>query len=595
MRFKSRRNDAGQVFAVTGTNTVSFGIAASEATLDGLLGFAVERIDPATGARRFVDGFKVFESLVPQPTPDLRVTTREHPVQSLSWDDFTAAADHEYRYVFHPMKGTPASPDFPTPTMSVRVRTEPLTGEAHDIFFNRGVASSQAYVREFGIAPIDTLEPERRARALAWLSRDLDDAILRFVDACAPGDTLLGCFYEFRYRPVAEALRAAVDRGVAVRLVVDGKVNEHTDSDGDFHPSFPREDNLALLADVGLLPGNPGDVTLREARRSAIAHNKFMVRVAGGQGPTEVWTGSTNLSQGGISGQTNVGHWARDPAVADLFRRYWELIATDPGGRPGEPLNVVKQKNAALRDAVVALSPVPADLRDIPTGTTVAFSPRRGTTLLDAYAQLLDGAGGHGCLTLAFGINARFKALLQDNTAQNALIFLLLEKRDKPKPNDGSAFVRINSRQNVYQAWGSFLRNPVYQWARETNAGMLGLNKHVSYIHSKFMLIDPLGTDPIVITGSANFSDDSTDENDENMLLIRGNRRVADIYLTEFNRIFNHYYFRSVTESRFGQAPTADDSRFLAEDDSWRAKYKPGSLRAKRLALFSSMEGFTAL
>jgi hypothetical protein len=49
-----------------------------------------------------------------------------------------------------------------------------------------------------------------------------------------------------------------------------------------------------------------------------------------------------------------------------------------------------------------------------------------------------------------------------------------------------------------------------------------------------------------------------------------------------------------VTESRFGQAPTADDSRFLAEDDSWRAKYKPGSLRAKRLALFSSMEGFTA-
>ncbi len=33
--------------------------------------------------------------------------------------------------------------------------------------------------------------------------------------------------------------------------------------------------------------------------------------------------------------------------------------------------------------------------------------------------------------------------------------------------------------------------------------------------------------------------------NDENMLIIRGDQRVADIYLTEFNRLFNHYSFRS--------------------------------------------------
>jgi phosphatidylserine/phosphatidylglycerophosphate/cardiolipin synthase-like enzyme len=592
MRFRSRRNKAGKVFAVTGTNTVSFAVSASEEGLDGLLGYAVERVNPETGARRFVDGFKVFESLVPEPTPDLRVTTDEHPVQSLSWDDFTAAADHEYRYVFHPMKGTPAQPLFPKPTMSVRVRTEPLTGKGHDVFFNRGVASSQAYVRRFGTTPIADLEPAEQERALAWLSRDLDDAILRFVDACDPGDTLLGCFYEFRYRPVAERLKAAIDRGVIVRLVVDGKVNERTDSDGVFHPSYPREDNLAMLAGANILPG---EFTLREARRSAIAHNKFMVRVVGGQGATEVWTGSTNLSLGGIAGQTNVGHWVRDPTVADRFRQYWELMATDPGGRTGDTTTVVKEKNADLREAVVALSPVPADLRDLPTGTTVAFSPRKGTALLGAYAALLDAAGDQACLTLAFGINAKFKAFLQDNTAQDALIFLLLEKRDRPKPSDGTAFVRVNAKQNVYQAWGSFLRNPVYQWAKETNAGLLGLNKHVSYVHSKFMLVDPLSDDPIVITGSANFSDPSTDDNDENMLLIRGDRRVADIYLTEFNRIFNHYYFRSVTESRAGQAPTADDSRFLVEDDSWRAKYKPGSLRAKRLALFESMEGFTSL
>jgi hypothetical protein len=32
---------------------------------------------------------------------------------------------------------------------------------------------------------------------------------------------------------------------------------------------------------------------------------------------------------------------------------------------------------------------------------------------------------------------------------------------------------------------------------------------------------------------------------DENMLIIRGNTRVADIYLSEYMRIFNHYRFRA--------------------------------------------------
>ena len=40
----------------------------------------------------------------------------------------------------------------------------------------------------------------------------------------------------------------------------------------------------------------------------------------------------------------------------------------------------------------------------------------------------------------------------------------------------------------------------------------------MSYVHSKFLMMDPLGDDPIVVTGSANFSDASTNSNDENML-----------------------------------------------------------------------------
>jgi phosphatidylserine/phosphatidylglycerophosphate/cardiolipin synthase-like enzyme len=122
------------------------------------------------------------------------------------------------------------------------------------------------------------------------------------------------------------------------------------------------------------------------------------------------------------------------------------------------------------------------------------------------------------------------------------------------------------------------LKDKLYQWAKETNNRALQFNTHVAYIHSKFLLKDPLGLEPIVVTGSANFSDDSQKENDENMIIIRGDQRVADIYFTEFNRLFNHYYFRSVMETlNAGQPPAPqEDSLMLAEDDSWVSEILAG-------------------
>jgi hypothetical protein len=74
------------------------------------------------------------------------------------------------------------------------------------------------------------------------------------------------------------------------------------------------------------------------------------------------------------------------------------------------------------------------------------------------------------------------------------------------------------------------------------------------------------------------------------MLLIRGDRRTADIYFTEFNRLWNHYYFRSVLEALQGRGQAlSGDSLFLVENSSWTKKYNPGTLRSKRLALYTGM------
>jgi phosphatidylserine/phosphatidylglycerophosphate/cardiolipin synthase-like enzyme len=599
MRFKSAKTGGYQVFAVSGTNTISFAIDAAKTRTEGLLGFAVERVDPQANQRYFVYGFKVFPSVVPRPDATTKVTTFDHPVQSFVWDDFTGKPDHEYEYVFHPLKGEPKNLDRSAKPISITVRTEPLFSQLeHDVFFNRGVASSQAYTREFGNKKPDELEGDEQERAKEWLSRQLDDALLKFIADARKGDTLLCCFYEFRYRPVADALKAALGRGVNVRLIVDAKDNKPKGMDGKVQASFPRAENLQMIADARIPKKN---VILREAKTSNIQHNKFMVLLKGkAQTPSEVWTGSTNISEGGIFGQTNVGHWVRNGKVAEMFQAYWQVLSKDPGAHDGDDAATAKSENKALNEAVEAIVAAPTDRNDIKKGVTTVFSPRTGPKVLDMYATMVDQAEDLSCITLAFGISKVFKDMLKDNPPDAHIAFFLLEKEDKANTRAKDPFVELNAKNNVYEAFGSFLQHPLYQWAAETNTRKLQLNTHVSYIHSKFLLQDPLGKDPIVVTGSANFSTASTNSNDENMLLIRGDKRVADIYFTEFNRLFFHYYFRSVQE-RTARALDAEEKKttdqqtlFLAETDAWLKAYKPRSLKQKRVDIFTRMQGFTA-
>jgi phosphatidylserine/phosphatidylglycerophosphate/cardiolipin synthase-like enzyme len=133
--------------------------------------------------------------------------------------------------------------------------------------------------------------------------------------------------------------------------------------------------------------------------------------------------------------------------------------------------------------------------------------------------------------------------------------------------------------ENVF-AIGSLIKtNELDGWVKER---LTGLNSHVKYVHNKFMLVDPLSADPIVVAGSANFSAASTTDNDENMLIVRGNTRVADIYLGEFMRLYSHHAFR---ESLAWRDPN-DKPKFLRTDDWWR-DYFGGTPRSLRRQFFA--------
>ncbi|NND00770.1 MAG: hypothetical protein HKN85_11370, partial [Gammaproteobacteria bacterium] len=72
-------------------------------------------------------------------------------------------------------------------------------------------------------------------------------------------------------------------------------------------------------------------------------------------------------------------------------------------------------------------------------------------------------------------------------------------------------------------------------------------------IHAKTIIVDPYGDNPKVLIGSANFSNASCKDNDENAMLIVGNKRLAAVLATEFMRMYEHYrarYYISENELR---------------------------------------------
>lgn len=567
MRFK-KSDKKLTIYSVSGNHTVSFCIEMEKENCDELLGFAIKRKDVTEKENYFMRGFKVFKKTVPNPKAGELYSTYEHPIQSFTWEDFTAKPSHKYIYYFYPVSGEPKNLKYGKP-VSITVRTEIINDPeaVHDVFFNRGAASSQAYATRFqNKKPEDV--PGREA--FIWLSRCLEEAILAFIKRAEDGSYgLRGCFYEFHYMPVLEEFRKAIDRGADVQIIYDAKENGSIDKKtGETSESFPKIENEKAIKKARL----ENYVTPRTAIKSYIAHNKFMVLLKDGI-PVEVWTGSTNISKSGIFGQTNVGHWIREKQVAENFYKYWEYLHADPTGKELKDQTETIQEDFGLADMGDQIKTI--------------FSPRHKETMLETYAELLDSATSASCITLAFGVNNYIKNIIEDNTDKSHLTFMLLEK-------DAADISDFIPEHNVVKAVGSYFKDPLYKWISEKSPMSLGLGKHVMFIHSKFLLVDPLSASPIIVSGSANFSPGSTTQNDENMVLIKGDTRAADIYFTEFMRLFNHYYFRWVMQKMMkkGQKPK-NNPAFLLTDNSWVEKYfKPGSYHSKKLNMFREMDGF---
>jgi phosphatidylserine/phosphatidylglycerophosphate/cardiolipin synthase-like enzyme len=544
--------------AIAGTHTVLLGIDLDDRV--GCLGFAIHRTDHTEDEAYWLRGMKSFASVVPNPVAGESHSLRDQPLQGFQWGDYTAKPEHDYTYRAVALGGSPGALTEGA-AVEVGVRTEPEDDGVHGIWFNRGVAGSQAFVKRFGqyTPPVDADETHP---SFAWLSRGLGEAFLAFVGVAADASWgLRGAFYEFTWRTGLHALGEAVTRGADVALVVHGRDKDAVGGEDRDHTAV---NNAQAVAEANL----DGAVIWRVApNKSALQHNKFLVLTHLGQ-PVAVWTGSTNLTQGGVFGHLNVGHLITDQTVAGQFLDYWDTLADQTNA------------TAVLRTWTESQNAI--DLASPPgPGMTAVFSPRAtDSVLLDWYATIFDAATSSAHLTGAFGIDRVFRDKL--GVDRDLVRTVLLDK----EPAEGQEVPMVDP--DVRVSWGDYVQRPALEgWAIEH---LTDFNTWVRFVHTKIIFVDPLTDTPTVITGSANYSGNSTTDNEENSIVIRGDgsgvaKRVADIYLTEYQRLFMHFVFRSWANQDPSGVSAAGR---LAEDDSWSAPYyEPGSWRDRQRRTFA--------
>ncbi len=551
--------DGLTVRLIAGTYNVLLAMDHGEAKRVNCLGFTIERTDLDTGDRRWLPNLVRF----PSDPNGRNVTSARAPLQRFRWGDYTTEPGKRYRYRVIARYGSaadilgegvsaekPGAFDTIPGGVTIEVRTEDSRQNETAMFFNRGAAASEAYVRRFG-----DNDPNKIPEAKVWLSRGLEEAILAFIAKAADERFALhAAVYEFQKEELLAALQQAKERGVDVAVVYHASKTNAADK--------TKDKNEAAIKETGIVFAKP-----RAAGPSnAIMHNKFVVLLrkdaAGTAQPIAVWTGSTNWTEGAIYGQLNVGHSIYDATTAKTYEAYFNLLSQDLDA-------------PAMKRGVEALTPVPTPPKRerLPHGVTPLFSPQSQLAMIDLYADICQQAKIL-FVSAPFLLHEKIRATF-DVAPAGTLRFLMADKEGSFGRQGEIELIKHNPANVASVA--TVLNTSLHDFQGKLLEHAESFHHAGVHIHSKIIAADPFGADPILVTGSANFSNNSTRVNDSNSLVIRGDSAVMDIYATEFLRMFEHYWFRyRLSQEAAGakaQGKPADQTLTLKEDASWSDKY----------------------
>jgi len=550
-------------------------------------GFAIRRI--ANGTESYLHGFTGFlDTDKPDPDVSPAMNALKFPIQRFLWWDYLVKLGDKVQYSVIPVVGPDrtslaldaANGSSLTAEMVITGQSAPHIGS----YFNKGIIASHWVSRELAAQPagqtlkkVVTTSGNPLRDALSALLRKKILALL--ADAQQQGGIIYAALYELNDPELIPALTAF---GKNCNLILaNGAFKDNTPSGNDENKTV----RAAIAPKINLFN--------RIVQKGHFGHNKFVVFCDSADNPQKVLTGSTNWTSSGLCTQANNAIIIDDPNVAADYKAYWQRIKKAENGFPPDYI----QANSTAKSYQVdgcKITPwcVPtSDAQDLTYARQLISAAKEGILFLFFNPGVFEPSNEPSKWTLLQNILFRHHPDSQDYNSNlyirgvvNQEIAELTEPATASKKGGKvpSAVLDPTTKSPVsLYSGGNQAPQPISHDAMVPRAIKEKFHEFLKEqlgasmvnIHSKVIVLDPFGANPVVMTGSHNLGYRASSKNDDNLIIIEGNAPLAAAYAVNIIAIFQNYRWNSYVEAHRND-PTVWHG--LVDNDQWQTGYFTG-------------------
>ena len=510
----------------------------------------------------------------------------KHPVQRFMWWDYGVKPGQTVQYSVVPVIGD--KDNLQLDNAGASALTQPMTISSQvstniGAFFNKGIVSAQWVSRALAaigpnpkIADIIKTPGNTLRDALSGLLRP--QILKMLADTKASGGEIYAALYELNDPELLKALKTL---GKKCHLIL---------ANGAFKPPTNDENKEVRGELKGVV-----DLYNRLVPQGHFAHNKFVVFCDSAGKPQSVLSGSTNWTMTGLCTQANNGIIVHDEKLAQYFLDEWNLLKKAGNAYPASLATTNGQagkngsNNFKVDGASITQWFAPTDkAEDLDYARKLISSAREGilflffnpgvfagpdkpaskwTLLQNILFRHHEGSPDYNPNLYIRGVvNQEIAGLTNESTAKKA---------GKPTahaaldPSATTPVTLFNGGKEPPQHLGyesmvpKNIKDTFHDWATE----ILGQGVH---IHSKVIVLDPFGANPVVMTGSHNLGLKASSKNDDNLMIIEGNNALAASYAINIIAIYQAYRWNSYVEAH-RQDPKVWHG--LVNRDDWQNSY----------------------
>ncbi len=504
------------------------------------------------------------------------------PLQRYMWWDYFVKPGDKVQYAVVPVIGPDKDNLALDPSGASPLTPEmPITGQSTPhiaAYFNKGIVAAQwvsralaaeaknSKIKELVAKPGDTLR-----NGLSGLLRPSILSLL--ADAKKNNNKIFAALYELNDQELIDSLTAF---GKDCNLILaNGAFKKNTPPNNDENHTVRTQLKTKI------------NVSDRIVKLGHFGHNKFVVFCDANGTPERVLTGSTNWTSSGLCTQANNALIIDDPGVAEDYLAAWQRIKAAGNDFPEDLVNGNSSAKTHQVDAC-AVTPwfvktsAAQDLEFARKLINLAkdgilflfFNP--GTfqedpmhwTLLQNILERHNQSGPHFNSDLYFCgvVNQEIAGLTAggsphkgknslDPTVTPQPVTLYKNGTESPQRLGHDVLVPRN------------IKDQFHEWEKE----LLGAS--MVNIHSKVIVLDPFGQNPVLMTGSHNLGFKASSANDDNLIIVQGNAPLAAAYAINIIAIFQTYRWNSYIEAHRADANVWHG---LVDNDQWQSGHLTG-------------------